>query len=91
MVIMSEIQTKIVIVRGDGRAAVYPNGTIDTDSTAGTVVQDVKDMLQLGEEYELYIKVSSGTKLSSLKAEKIEGIAILPKNVKPSRSVSLGQ
>jgi hypothetical protein len=87
---MSEIKAKIVIIRTDGRATVYPNGVVDTDSTADTVVQDIKDLLQLNEEYELYIKVSPATKLSSLKTDRIEGIAVLPASIKPSRSISLG-
>lgn len=88
---MAEIQTKIVIIRADGRATVYPRGTVDIDSTASTVVQDIKEILQLNGEYDLYIKVNPRQHLSSLQVDKIEAIAVLSSDVKPSRSVDLGQ
>lgn len=88
---MADIQTRIIIFRDDGRATVYPRGTVDTDSSAGTVIQDIKDILQLSGEYELYIKVNPRSRIGSIQSDRIEGIAILPANVKPSRSVDLGQ
>lgn len=88
---MADIQTRIIIIREDGRATVYPRGTVDTDSTASTVIQDIKDILQLNGEYELYIKVNPRSRLGSIQSDRIDGVAILPANVKPSRSVDLGQ
>ena len=84
---MADRKTKIIVIRDDGRATVYPSGIVDTDSAANTVVQDIKDLLPLSGDYELYVKVNSRTKLSSIS---FDAIAILPTNIKPSRSVSLG-
>ena len=84
---MADKKTKIIIIKDDGRATVYPEGTVDTDSTAIIVVQDIKDLVPLSGDYELYIKINPSTKLNDVP---FDTIAILPTNIKPSRSVSLG-
>ena len=87
---MADIKTRLVIIKTDGKATVYPRAKIDTDSTAGTIVQDIREILNLSDEYELYIKVSPNTRLSSIQSSGIEGVAVLPVDIKLGRSVDLG-
>ena len=84
---MADEKTRIVIIKSDGRATVYPSGTVDVDSTVETIVRDIKELVNLNGEYELYIKVDPHTRLNETP---FEGIAILPADVRPSRSVDLG-
>jgi len=86
---MAKVRTRIIIIRADGHADFYLKGTVDVDSPASAVIQDIKDVLQLSGDYELYIKVSPRTHLNAMQMERIETIAMLPVDVMPSRSVDL--
>lgn len=83
---MAEQSMKIVVITADGQPRAYPKGKVDVDVPMDTVLQDIQEILELREDYELYIKVDSRKKLS---AYQVEAIAILPARLKPSRSVRL--
>ena len=83
---MAEQPMKIVVITTDGQARAYLNGKVNVDVSLELVLQDIQDILELRDDYELYIKVDSRKTLSAYHAE---AIAILPARLKPSRSVRL--
>lgn len=83
---MAERKMKIVVISSEGRATVYPKGSVDIDVPMSTNLQDILDIMGLRDDYELYIKVDPQKKLA---AYPVDAIAILPAQIRPSRSVIL--